>query len=111
MFACANAIYFRRGENAIYGRAVRYLPAASDMRLRRVGRTTGAGYDTSLREGGFLRLRRVRGTGRDTIPVELMIYRLRRMIYNRVAVGDIHASRDWERRTTDGRPYRANPNL
>ena len=53
-----------------------------------------------------MRLAAREGTGRDTIPVELMIYRLRRMIYNRVAVGDIHASRDWERRTTDGRPYR-----
>ena len=40
--------------------------------------------------------------------MELMIYRLRRMIYNRVAVGDIHASRDWERTETGvlrrGRP-------
>ena len=57
MFACANAIYFRRGENAICGYAARYLPDGKRYAAQGgVRGTTGAGYDTSLREGGAERM-------------------------------------------------------
>ena len=56
MFACANAIYFRLRENAICGYAARYLPAASDMRLRRV---RGTDEDWVLSVGRGLVSRRI----------------------------------------------------